>query len=84
MAKHINVPQVLEYLHRAFERASDYYGPRSKAVKGTPLYEFQVDFAYLIHEIQTGPPYILPKAIQEANDLIQRMEEKAKGTTEAA
>jgi hypothetical protein len=77
MAKEIDQRQVLDYLRRAFEKASEPFGPRSRAVKGSKLYEFQCDFAYLIHEMDQCPPYMLPKVIQRANDLIKLMEEEA-------
>jgi hypothetical protein len=77
MAREINIPQVLEFLHRAFEKASEPFGPRFKAVKGTALYEYQCDFAYCIDEIERCPYYMQPKAIQAANDLLKRMEEDA-------
>ena len=37
------------------------------------LYRFQVDFVYLVDEIQRGPRYMLPKVIAKANDLIAKL-----------
>jgi hypothetical protein len=73
--KKIDIDQVLHYLTRAFANA------QSEAVKvlghsnkkGTELYDFQVDFMYLIHEIKRGPRYIAPMKISEANELIDRL-----------
>lgn len=74
--KKINVEQVVTYLSHAFgraqQKASHVIGNRN--YKGSRLYEFQVDFCYLIDEIQRGPVYILPKVIQDANQLILALE----------
>lgn len=74
--KKINVEQVVTYLSHAFSRAqqkaSQAIGNRN--YKGTKLYHYQVDFCYLIDEIQRGPVYILPKVIQDANQLILSLE----------
>ncbi len=86
--KQIDVNQVLDYLNRAFDKASEPYGPRSKAVregsakkpgppKGSKLYEYQIEFCYLIDNIERGPRYMRPKVIQAANDLINGMVEDA-------
>ncbi len=86
--KQIDVHQVLDYLNRAFDKASEPFGPRSKAVRkgpgkkpgppvGSALYEHQIEFCYLIDDIERGPKYMRPKAIQFANDLINSMKEAA-------
>lgn len=72
-SKEIDVNQVVEFLSRSFEENSRGLGPRSKAVKGTRLYHYQVEFSYLVDEIQRGPSYILPMTIQQANALIEEM-----------
>lgn len=73
----INIDQVCSYLNHAFGKA------RQKAVqnlkspknhKGTVLYDYEVDFAYLIDSIQRGPTYIAPKLISTANELIADLE----------
>lgn len=90
--KQIDVNQVVDYLNRAFDKASELFGPRSKAVrkgnpklpgppKGSMLYEYQVDFCYLIDDIQRGPQYLRPKVIQAANDLINEMTANEPTTT---
>ena len=76
--KSINVEQVVSYLNHTFAKASDevFGSLRSKAVKGTPLYRFQVEHCYLIDEIQRGPTYMLPKVISNANDNIAEMKQQ--------
>lgn len=81
--KQIDVKQVVDYLNGAFSKASEPFGPRSKAVVGTALYQHQVDFAYLIDDIERGPAYIRAKKIQEANDLIAQMSAEAESTDNA-
>jgi len=84
----INVTEVVAYLNRAFTRASIKVSDKvgSKAIrtcngKGkcetTPMYDYQVEFSYLIDNIQRSPNYIVPKFIQEANALIASMEAAA-------
>lgn len=71
----INTEQVVSYLSHSFARAMKSLPPsvgRSN-VKGSVLYSYQVDFCYLIDEIQHGPEYILPKVIQDANQLIDAL-----------
>lgn len=74
--KAINVDQTVRYLNHAFGKAQSKAISQTgnKNVKGTPLYKFQVEFCYLINEIQRGPSYIAPKKISEANDLIEALE----------
>lgn len=71
-----DVERTVSYLTRAFAnatfRAISVIG--NKAERNPPLctdlYDYQVDFSYLIDDIQRGPAYIVPKYVQEANDLI--------------
>jgi len=73
--KPINTTQVIEYLGRAFEAASTRFDNRkSKVVRGTQLYQYQVDFAYLLNEIKLGPVGLVPKVISDANALIVEMQ----------
>lgn len=72
--KSIDVKQVVGYLSHSFaDTAEKVFGSRAAAVKGTDAYKFQVDFCYVIDEIQRGPTYMLPKEISKANELIARM-----------
>lgn len=73
--KKINVDQVVNYLNHAFSKAIQRSNLGPSNHKGTKLYDYQVDFCYLIHEIQKGPSYIVPKKITEANELIAMIEE---------
>jgi len=49
----------------------------SGAIHTTPLYDYQVSFAYLINTIQRGEKYASRKAIQQANDLIHDLEQES-------
>lgn len=82
--KRINVEQVVNYLSHAFAKASAKAAPKigraavravvDGQVETTRLYDYQVEFCYLIDEIQRGPSYIVPKVIQDANQLILDLE----------
>lgn len=85
MEREINLNDVVKYLNRAFSKAaykvSDVIGRsaiRYQTGNGawdtTLLYDYQVDFAYLIDKIQRDSTYTSRKAIQEANDLIRQLE----------
>lgn len=86
--KKINIEQVVNYLNHAFAKASAKAAPNigykalrtvtRGTVETTPLYDYQVEFSYLINEIQRGPIYIVPKLIQDANDLILKLEQEEK------
>ena len=75
--KKINVDQVISYLNHAFAKVTQKYYSSTKNSKGTELYQFQVDFCYLIDGIQRGPSYTAPKLITNANNLISDMEKKS-------
>lgn len=76
--KDINIEQVTSYLNRAFSDATNHFkesaykDPDTK--QASRLYRYQVDFSYLLNEIQNGPVYIVPMRIQECNDLIKQAE----------
>lgn len=78
--KKINVEQVVSYLSHTFARSVQKMAPviGTRNTKGSKLYEYQVEFCYLIDEIQRGPTYILPKIIQDANQLILNLEREVK------
>ena len=69
--KKINIDQVVSYLNHAFSKAIQGLG--NKNVKGTKLYDYQVEFCYTIDEITRGPKYIVPKVIAQANELIEKI-----------
>lgn len=80
----INTEQVVGYLSHAFAKATIRAinnGVSRDNYSGTTLYKYQVEFSYLINEIQRGPIYIVPMHIQEANDLIAKLE-KERGAKE--
>lgn len=71
--------KVVEDLTERFAKATK--GMRNNT-RGTQLHKFQVDFAYFVNEIVSGPTYIAPKIIDNANRFIdniikQRKEEAA-------
>lgn len=85
MEREINLKDVVNYLNRAFSKAaykvSNVVGKsaiRYRTANGawdtTLLYDYQVDFAYLIDKIQRDSTYTSRKAIQEANELIRVLE----------
>ncbi len=74
-AKSINVKQVVSYLNHSFVKMAEEVFASRAAVKGTPLYTFQVKHCYFVDEIERGPTYMLPKVISYANDNIAAMKE---------
>lgn len=89
MEKEINLGDVIKYLSRAFakatSKASNSVNTRALRVmnkrtgqwENTLLYEYQVDFCYLMDNIKRGPRYISTKSIQRANELIAELEAEA-------
>lgn len=94
MSKTINRTDVVTYLNRAFSlavnRAQDSGRLGKQATRKsdgrkmvtTKLYDLQVEFAYLIDNIERSPAYIVAKYITEANELIDQI--KAISTAGAA
>jgi len=72
--KKIDTDRVVEYLNRAFANALYKAGGKMSEPKGSVFYDYQVDFCYLINSIQCDPAYSTPKTIQEANALIEKLE----------
>jgi hypothetical protein len=71
--------KVVEDLTERFAKATK--GIRNNT-RGTQLHKWQSDFAYFVNEIVSGPTYIAPKIIDNANRYIdsiikQRKEESA-------
>lgn len=85
----IPVDKVVRYLNNAFSKATVGMGKALAAnkktnAKATPLYTLQVEFAYMIDEIQRGANYIVPKIISEANEFIDKIhEDRAAAATQA-
>lgn len=69
--KEINLEQVIAYLTNSFSKASRHLGYKNQ--KGSALYDFQVEFMYLIDDIRRGPKYFAPKLITTANELIEEV-----------
>lgn len=63
----IDTDRVVRHLSRNFSVITKDLG---RAVKGNALYNYQIEFAYMIDEIQRGPEYLAPKVIADANELI--------------
>lgn len=82
--KEIDVKKVVDYLSHSFSAATKGMGRayRMKNEKGvfetTATYDLQVEFCYLVDNIQRGPKCLLPKVIAEANDLIKKINEENK------
>ena len=74
IAIHSQFDKVVEDLSERFlDATTDRVGPkriRRNNTKGTQLYKWQVEFAYMVHEITSGPSYIAPKIIDNANRFI--------------
>ena len=84
MEREINLDEVVKYLSHAFVRAvaksgvGSTRGTRTKQRNGeystTKLYDYQVEFCYIMDNVTRGPRYISTKNIQLANELIERLE----------
>jgi len=83
--REINIDEVVKYLSRTFSKATAKAASRigNKAIRSkehgnvwitTLLYDYQVEFCYLVDNIQRGPKYIATKSIQRANELIAEIE----------
>lgn len=80
----INVDNVVRYLNHAFakamQKATSKIGNKALRtdvngkISTTALYDYQINFCYLIDDIERGPRYIAPKKIQEANELIAKLD----------
>lgn len=73
--KKLNIPQVVKYLNHAFGRAQQQMLSvvENKSVSDATLRHYQVEFSYLLDDIQRGPAYIAPKLISDANTLIENL-----------
>ncbi len=84
--KEINIDDVVKYLSRAFSKAANiaantigvrahrFQEKKTGAWNTTPMYDYQVDFCYLINDIRRAPRYISTKSIYKANELIAKLE----------
>lgn len=80
-ARTIDSERVVRHLSRNFAAQTRDMG---KAVKGTKLYTYQVEFAHMIDEIQRGPVYLMPKVISDANELIASIQLEKEAAKESA
>ena len=78
--REININQVVRYLNHAFSKATSgldkavrYVDYNINKVKTTELYDLQVDFMYMLDEIQRGPKYALSRVISDCNKLIDNI-----------
>lgn len=88
IAIHTQFDKVVEDLSERFLNATtDRVGPkriRRNNAKGTNLHKLQVEFAYMINEITSGPTYIAPKIIDNCNRFIDGIEKQRQEAAQAA
>lgn len=68
--KEINTKQVCDHLSWLFANATRGQG---RAVRGSKLFDYQVEFCYYLDDISRGPSYIVPKKIAECNVFLDEM-----------
>lgn len=76
------IEKSVRYLSGQFAKATAGMGKALRATEKAPateLYRLQVDFAYLIDEIQRGPKYFAPKVISECNEFLDAIWQKREG-----
>lgn len=71
------IAQASDSFSAACSRLSSVVGSRANN-KGTELYDYQVEFAYLMREITDGPIYIAPKYLTKIDELVLSMYSKAR------
>jgi hypothetical protein len=77
-----HVRSTVSYLNRSFREAAEALKERTGSysnVKGSELYGLQVEFSYLIDEIQRGPIFMYYNNVSEAKKLISSIETIRKG-----
>lgn len=75
------IKTTVSFLNRAFRETSDEFKQRTSLysnVKGSVLYQYQTDFAYIIDKIQRGPVFFAIQNIAEANELIGKLSRQQK------
>lgn len=71
------IKSTISFLNRSFREASEEYRARAGSnsnVRGSVLYDYQVEFSYLIDNIQRGPVFFAIQHIAEANELIGKLQ----------
>lgn len=66
-----NIDQTISYLRNAFTNATRNLGFKNH--KGTNLYDYQVEFSWIMHEITNGSWYAIPDYVKKANELIDEI-----------
>lgn len=82
----LDVKQIVDFLNHAFRQATQGMGKATRSKDGmkSQMYQWQVEFCYMIDDILRGPTYIVPKIVTECNELIAKISElKAQATAEA-
>lgn len=74
--KPANLEQTISYLRNAFVNATRPLGFKNH--KGTKLYEYQVEFSWIMREITDGAWYLISDYVKEANELISKIESTTK------
>lgn len=69
MIPSLNTKEQVKKLNDAFHHVTRSMGKNN--VKGTTLYQYQVDFAYLLDNIERGPTFQIPFLIYQAENLIR-------------
>jgi hypothetical protein len=73
--------KVVEDLTERFAKATK--GIRNNT-RGSQLHKWQTDFAYFLNEIVSGPTYIAPKIIDNANRFVDGIIKQRKDESAAA
>lgn len=71
MIPNLNTKDQIKKLNDAFHHVTRSMGKNN--VKGTALYQNQVDFAYLLDAIERGPTFQIPFLISQAETLIRNI-----------
>ena len=60
-----NIDNLVSKLNNSF-----YQTTKSVKLDTDKLYEYQIEYTYLIDEIQRGPSYLIKKRVMDINDLL--------------
>lgn len=75
----VMIEKSVRYLQSQFAKATVGMGKATSATDKQPatdLYKLQVEFAYLIDDVQRGPKYFAPKVISECNEFLDAIWQK--------
>jgi len=79
---YFNAELHMNELNERFSRLIKNFGHNNR--KGTERYNFEVAFAYALHEIDTCPPYMQGKMFDKATSIVSRLISALKTQNEAA